>query len=102
MTLEQIKENGVDGFYKGKVGELLVKQVRSQGGYITLENLKQLLGFMWNSLLHAKKYEISLDLVTFKKYIIIHYFQKTKLNNTFSKYRISNLSNTLSWRGWRR
>ena len=40
-TLEQIKENGRDGFYKGKVAELLVKQVKSLGGYITLEDLEK-------------------------------------------------------------
>jgi len=40
-TLEQIKENGRDGFYKGKVAELLVEQVGSLGGYISLEDLKK-------------------------------------------------------------
>lgn len=40
-TLEQIKENGEDGFYKGKVAELLVQQVKSLGGYITLEDLEK-------------------------------------------------------------
>jgi gamma-glutamyltranspeptidase / glutathione hydrolase len=40
-TLEQIKENGRDGFYKGKVAELLVEQVSSSGGYITLEDLEK-------------------------------------------------------------
>ena len=40
-TLEQIKENGRDGFYKGKVAELLVEQVSSLGGYITLEDLEK-------------------------------------------------------------
>ena len=40
-TLEQIKENGRDGFYKGKVAELLVEQVYSLGGYITLEDLEK-------------------------------------------------------------
>jgi gamma-glutamyltranspeptidase/glutathione hydrolase len=40
-TLEQIKENGRDGFYKGKVAELLVEQVTSLGGYITLEDLEK-------------------------------------------------------------
>ena len=40
-TLEQIKEKGRDGFYKGKVAELLVKQVSSLGGYITLEDLEK-------------------------------------------------------------
>ncbi len=38
-TLEQIKEKGRDGFYKGKVAELLVKQVRSMGGYFTQKDL---------------------------------------------------------------
>ncbi len=38
-TLEQIKEKGIDGFYKGKVAELLIKQVLSMGGYITQEDL---------------------------------------------------------------
>jgi gamma-glutamyltranspeptidase/glutathione hydrolase len=40
-TLEQIKEKGRDGFYKGRVAELLVKQVASLGGYITLEDLER-------------------------------------------------------------
>jgi gamma-glutamyltranspeptidase/glutathione hydrolase len=40
-TLEQIKNNGRDGFYKGKVAELLVEQVKSLGGYITLEDLEK-------------------------------------------------------------
>jgi gamma-glutamyltranspeptidase / glutathione hydrolase len=40
-TLEKIKENGKDGFYKGKVAELLVAQIRSLGGYITLEDLEK-------------------------------------------------------------
>jgi gamma-glutamyltranspeptidase / glutathione hydrolase len=40
-TLEQIKEKGRDGFYKGKVAVLLVKQVSSLGGYITLEDLEK-------------------------------------------------------------
>jgi len=40
-TLEQIKENGRDGFYKGKVAELLVEQIKSLGGYITLEDLEK-------------------------------------------------------------
>ena len=39
-TLEQIKENGRDGFYTGKVAELLVEQVNSLGGCITLEDLE--------------------------------------------------------------
>ncbi|HSW53815.1 MAG TPA: gamma-glutamyltransferase, partial [Ignavibacteriaceae bacterium] len=41
LTLEQIKENGRDGFYKGKVAGLLVEQVSSLGGYITLEDLEK-------------------------------------------------------------
>jgi gamma-glutamyltranspeptidase/glutathione hydrolase len=40
-TLEGINENGRDGFYKGKVAELLVEQVSSLGGYITLEDLEK-------------------------------------------------------------
>jgi gamma-glutamyltranspeptidase/glutathione hydrolase len=40
-TLEQIKEKGRDGFYKGRVAELLVKQVHSMGGYITAEDLEK-------------------------------------------------------------
>jgi gamma-glutamyltranspeptidase/glutathione hydrolase len=40
-TLGQIKEYGKDGFYKGKVAELLVRQVRSLGGYITTEDLEK-------------------------------------------------------------
>jgi gamma-glutamyltranspeptidase/glutathione hydrolase len=40
-TLEQIEEKGKDGFYKGKIAELLVDQIRSLGGYITLEDLEK-------------------------------------------------------------
>jgi gamma-glutamyltranspeptidase/glutathione hydrolase len=40
-TLEQIKENSRDGFYKGKVAEYLVATVKSLGGYITLEDLEK-------------------------------------------------------------
>ncbi|MBE0570502.1 MAG: gamma-glutamyltransferase [Ignavibacteriaceae bacterium] len=40
-TLEQIKAKGKDGFYKGKVAELLVKQVTSLGGYFSLEDLEK-------------------------------------------------------------
>jgi len=39
-TLKQIKEKGRDGFYKGRVAELLVKQVDSLGGYLTMEDLE--------------------------------------------------------------
>ena len=38
-TLEQIKEKGNNGFYKGKVAELLIKQIRLLGGYITQKDL---------------------------------------------------------------
>jgi gamma-glutamyltranspeptidase/glutathione hydrolase len=40
-TLLRIKENGKDGFYSGETAELLVKQIRSLGGIITLEDLKK-------------------------------------------------------------
>ena len=40
-TLEQIKEKGNGGFYKGKVAELLVEQIKSFGGYITPEDLEK-------------------------------------------------------------
>ena len=40
-TLEQIKQEGKDGFYKGKVADLLVEQVESLGGHITLEDLEK-------------------------------------------------------------
>ncbi|MDZ7625528.1 MAG: gamma-glutamyltransferase [Ignavibacteriaceae bacterium] len=39
--LEQIKEKGRNGFYKGRVAELLVEQVKSLGGFITLEDLEK-------------------------------------------------------------
>jgi gamma-glutamyltranspeptidase/glutathione hydrolase len=39
-TLSLIKDNGLDGFYSGKTAELIVKQISQQGGYITLEDLK--------------------------------------------------------------
>lgn len=39
-TLELIKKKGVDGFYSGKTAELIVNQINQQGGYITLEDLK--------------------------------------------------------------
>ena len=40
-TLEGIKEHGRDGFYKGRVAELLVRQVKSLGGYITPADLEK-------------------------------------------------------------
>ena len=39
-TLELIKTYGTDGFYKGKVAELLVKQMDELGGYISLTDLE--------------------------------------------------------------
>ena len=39
-TLSLIKDDGLDGFYSGKTAELIVKQISQQGGYITLEDLK--------------------------------------------------------------
>ena len=38
-TLEQIRDHGRNGFYKGKVAELLIKQMKEMGGYITKEDL---------------------------------------------------------------
>ncbi|MFA3781961.1 gamma-glutamyltransferase [Melioribacteraceae bacterium 4301-Me] len=40
-TLEMIKKYGIDGFYKGKVANLLIKQIKSLGGYITQEDLEK-------------------------------------------------------------
>ncbi|MFZ1282483.1 MAG: gamma-glutamyltransferase [Ignavibacteriaceae bacterium] len=38
-TLERIKEYGFDGFYKGQTAELIFNQIKSNGGYISLEDL---------------------------------------------------------------
>ncbi|MGE5437923.1 MAG: gamma-glutamyltransferase [Syntrophothermus sp.] len=38
-TLKLIQEKGVDGFYKGTVAELIAKQVKKDGGFISLEDL---------------------------------------------------------------
>jgi gamma-glutamyltranspeptidase/glutathione hydrolase len=38
-TLELIESNGTDGFYKGEVADLLIKQIKSLGGYINREDL---------------------------------------------------------------
>jgi gamma-glutamyltranspeptidase/glutathione hydrolase len=41
QTLKLIQEKGRDGFYKGKVAELLVRQIASLDGYITTEDLEK-------------------------------------------------------------
>ncbi len=41
FTLKQIRENGRDGFYKGKVAELVVEQCKKFGGIISLEDLEK-------------------------------------------------------------
>ena len=38
-TLEQIRDNGTDGFYRGEVAERLVDHLQAHGGIITLEDL---------------------------------------------------------------
>lgn len=38
-TLEQIKIEGIKGFYSGKVADLFIKQIKELGGYITHEDL---------------------------------------------------------------
>ena len=38
-TLEAIKENGRDGFYKGWVADLFLKKIKKLGGYITQEDM---------------------------------------------------------------
>jgi len=40
-TLNEIKKSGRDGFYKGKIAELIVQQIKSLGGIITLEDLEK-------------------------------------------------------------
>ncbi len=40
-TLELIKENGSDGFYKGRVADLFIKKIQSLGGYITRKDLEE-------------------------------------------------------------
>ena len=39
QTLERIRDNGQDGFYKGKTAELFVNYVKELGGIISLEDL---------------------------------------------------------------
>ena len=38
-TLEQIRDNGADGFYQGEVAERLVNDLQANGGIITLDDL---------------------------------------------------------------
>jgi gamma-glutamyltranspeptidase/glutathione hydrolase len=39
-TLELIRDNGRDGFYKGKVAKLIVEQSQQNGGYFSYEDLE--------------------------------------------------------------
>ena len=39
-TLERIMENGRDGFYKGKTADLIVKEMKNVGGWITHKDLE--------------------------------------------------------------
>lgn len=38
-TLKRIRENGTDGFYKGKTADLIVAHMKNDGGFISLEDL---------------------------------------------------------------
>ena len=40
-TLKLIRDKGIDGFYKGKVAELFIKEIKKLDGYITLEDLEK-------------------------------------------------------------
>ena len=40
-TLEQIRDKGIDGFYKGKVSDLLIKQMINMGGFLTHADLEK-------------------------------------------------------------
>jgi len=40
-TLKLIKEKGTDAFYKGEIGEALVKEVKRTGGSMTMEDLRE-------------------------------------------------------------
>lgn len=40
VTLKRIRDHGHDGFYKGKTAKLLTKYIKSQGGIISLKDLK--------------------------------------------------------------
>ncbi len=39
-TLKKIRDFGVDGFYSGEIAQLIVNQISKDGGYISLEDLK--------------------------------------------------------------
>lgn len=39
-TLKKIRDFGVDGFYSGEIAQLIVNQIIKDGGYISLEDLK--------------------------------------------------------------
>jgi len=39
-TLKLIRDKGFDGFYRGKIADLLVEQSKENGGYFSLEDLK--------------------------------------------------------------
>ncbi len=41
FTLNEIKQKGRDGFYKGKVAELIVNQMKKSGGYISFKDLEE-------------------------------------------------------------
>ena len=41
QTLERIRDNGQDGFYKGKTAQLFVDYVKELGGIISLEDLEK-------------------------------------------------------------
>ncbi len=40
-TLEQIRDKGIDGFYKGKVSDLLIQQLMNLGGFLTHADLEK-------------------------------------------------------------
>lgn len=40
-TLERIRDNGRDGFYKGETAELIVEEMKRGGGIISLKDLEQ-------------------------------------------------------------
>jgi gamma-glutamyltranspeptidase/glutathione hydrolase len=39
-TLKKIRDNGKDGFYSGDIAQLIINQIIRDGGYISLEDLK--------------------------------------------------------------